>query len=217
VYSSRDSAHCGVGYPSCSRSLALVPRNYHDPNEYYAELGIPPWASAAEIKTALRAAWRRFHPDGYDPDEDMFCRVSEIAEVLTDPVLKRRYDTTPEGEVFVDSRIRARMEEAGVPLSALSPFDDDSPPGESHFDYFSEGIDPYDCPLSQRWYAAFVEASPLVGYTSAIRVLLWDRQSPHWIPQAGIMCIPRTWPPNSAVALALMTVHANMVSAPLRA
>lgn len=206
LYSSWESEYPGVGYPSCSRALARVPRNTADPNGYYYELGLYPWSSDAEIKSALRSAFRRYHPDGSSPDEARFLRVQEISDALTDPAMKYKYDHTPDDELFVDSEVRAVMDEVGIPKSALSPFAVEELPGEIFFDYFSDGVEPFDCLKSQYWYYNFVAIAPIFHYTRAIRVKLCDGTIPLWYPLSGMMVIPRDFEPSTTLAFALFSV-----------
>ena len=123
-YSSEHSSWPGSGYPSCSREIAKISRNINDPNGYYAELGLLPWATQDEIRRALRDVYKRYHPDGLSPDTEKFMRFQEIGAVLTDPEMKVRYDRTPEGQLFIDSEILAVIAESGIGLDALIPFED---------------------------------------------------------------------------------------------
>lgn len=62
--------------------------------DLYATLGIPPSATADEIRAAYRRLARQYHPD-YAPDEESsrkFARISKCYMVLRDESLRRRYD-----------------------------------------------------------------------------------------------------------------------------
>ncbi len=64
--------------------------------DYYAVLGLPKGASAAEVKKAYRKLARKYHPDVNPGDADAEKRFKEISEansVLSDPKLKEQYDT----------------------------------------------------------------------------------------------------------------------------
>lgn len=205
-YGSEFSESPGVGYPSCNRSLSRIVRNVNDPNGYYAELGLLPWASADEIKRALREVYRRYHPDGLTPDPEKFIRFQEIGTVLTDPNLKTSYDRTPEGQLFVDSEILAIISESGIGLDVLAPFNDDElENGNPFYDYYSDGEDPFDLPNAQLWYEAFISVAPMFNYTNTIRLFITRDDAPRILPGAGIVQVPRGWKPNAATAYAIMS------------
>jgi curved DNA-binding protein len=63
--------------------------------DYYATLGVPRTASAADIKKAFRKLARQHHPDvnkGDSSAEKRFKEVSEAHEVLSDPEKRKLYD-----------------------------------------------------------------------------------------------------------------------------
>jgi curved DNA-binding protein len=63
--------------------------------DYYAVLGIPKTASAAEIKKAFRKLARQHHPDAKPGDtaaERRFKEINEANEVLSDPAKRKQYD-----------------------------------------------------------------------------------------------------------------------------
>ena len=63
--------------------------------DYYAVLGVPRTASAAEIKKAFRKLARQHHPDAKPGDsaaERRFKEVNEANEVLGDPAKRKQYD-----------------------------------------------------------------------------------------------------------------------------
>jgi curved DNA-binding protein len=63
--------------------------------DYYAVLGVPRTASAAEVKKAFRKLARQHHPDAKPGDsaaERRFKDINEANEVLSDPAKRRQYD-----------------------------------------------------------------------------------------------------------------------------
>ena len=60
---------------------------------YYAVLGVPPDADAAEIRRAFRSLARRYHPDaGAGASPERFRQVVEAYETLSDPARRTAYD-----------------------------------------------------------------------------------------------------------------------------
>ena len=182
-----------------------IPPNLNDPNGYYAELDLPPWASREDIKRRGRKLLSTHHPDGADPDPELFCRYAEIGEVLTDSDRKYRYDNLPKGKAWIDSQVRSMMDEGlAVPLAKKREIPD--PP--KHFDWFAVSPCRYDGSVVQRWYVALVAVAPLFAYTGPIRVLLHDDE-PQWLGTANILKIPRSWEPTRAHAFALFAVKVS--------
>ncbi|HTW19299.1 MAG TPA: molecular chaperone DnaJ [Mycobacteriales bacterium] len=63
--------------------------------DYYAALGVPKTASAAEIKKAYRKLARTYHPDANSGDakaEEKFKEISEAYDVLSDADKRKEYD-----------------------------------------------------------------------------------------------------------------------------
>jgi len=63
--------------------------------DYYAVLGVPKDASAADIKKAYRKLARTYHPDANKGDaehEEKFKAISEANSVLSDPAKRKEYD-----------------------------------------------------------------------------------------------------------------------------
>ena len=58
---------------------------------YYQLLGISKNANQSEIKKAYRNKAIKYHPDK-GGDEDIFKKIAEAYEVLSDPVKKQQYD-----------------------------------------------------------------------------------------------------------------------------
>ncbi len=62
--------------------------------DYYRIIGVPPAATADDIKTAYRKLARKYHPDvNKEPDaEKRFTDIGEANEVLKDPARRAAYD-----------------------------------------------------------------------------------------------------------------------------
>ncbi len=70
------------------------------PGDYYEALGVPPEASAEDIKSAFRSLAREHHPDATGGDSDSEQRYKEISEayaVLSDPAKREQYDMARQG------------------------------------------------------------------------------------------------------------------------
>lgn len=59
---------------------------------YYDILGIPRSASIHEIKIAFRKLALLYHPDKNPETKDLFVKILRAYEVLSDPVLREKYD-----------------------------------------------------------------------------------------------------------------------------
>lgn len=71
--------------------------------DHYAVLGLPPTATAAEIRAAFRRLARAHHPDVRPGDADAerrFKRIARAYATLSDPERRRRYDARAAGPRF---------------------------------------------------------------------------------------------------------------------
>ncbi len=84
--------------------------------DYYAALGVPKDASAADIKKAYRKLARDLHPDTNPGGEERFKAVSEAYDVLSDDSKRKEYDEAR--TLFGSGRPRG-----GRPGAGGAPFD----------------------------------------------------------------------------------------------
>lgn len=188
----------GVGYPSCNRELSRISPNNNDPNGYYRFLSLLPSASFEEIRRALRVLYKRYHPDGWDPNEEMFFRSKWIARILLDPRVKHHYDSTPRGYQFREPGDEGKEVIDEIPIEE---------PEKLLYDYFVVGIrEDNDVELVQHWYESLISVSPIFGYTKVVKVGLKEGREPLWMNRSGMFIIPRGWKPTTANAFALFTV-----------
>lgn len=218
VFDSRLSARPGSGFPSCNTELCRLPRNSADPHGYYAEIGVQPWSTEDEIRTAVRSLYRRLHPDtGPRPDPERLQRIKLIAEVLLDPDARHRYNQTPPGKRMLDAVYRSELSAldfSGMDPAAveemLSPEPEPAPATGRWFDYLAVDRQGGEMHLAQRWYAALVGAAPVVGYRRPIKVLIHDGPA-FYHPESAVMAIPRHWTPSTGVAFGLFTAVAGLL------
>ena len=76
---------------SSERRDAVSARDYVE-KDYYATLGVPKDAKAADIKKAYRKLAAEHHPDRNPAGEERFKEVSEAYDVLSDEGKRREYD-----------------------------------------------------------------------------------------------------------------------------
>src|SRR5665811_603081 len=90
--------------------------------DYYAVLGVPKTATAAEIKKAYRKLARDHHPDrnaGNKNAERRFKEVNEANEVLADPAKRSQHD---ELGIHWQDYARAGARPGGDPFGPGRPF-----------------------------------------------------------------------------------------------
>lgn len=77
-------------------------------DNYYVRLGVSRDATQGEIRRAYREAARKMHPDQnpHTRAPELFLRIQEAYEVLSDPARRESYDSTLPEEDTVDSPVR---------------------------------------------------------------------------------------------------------------
>ncbi len=196
----------GCGFPSSSRHLKRVPRNKNDANGYYTELGLRPDASRDEISRAYRKLAAKYHPDGASPDEEKFLRLTMIRDTLTDPLAKREYDQTEEGDFYVGfweaEELRGNPEIAKLLKQKLSVEVDVKEEAKTWFDYYG---DSFEQKKAQDWYDVLLEAAYLTKYDAVLRVVIEDLDYPCTVRSAvdrpSFIVLGANQEPNWPVAL----------------
>jgi hypothetical protein len=217
VFDSRLSGRPGAGFPSCNTELCRIAVNTADPHGYYAELGVDPWSTEEEIRTAARQLYLRLHPDtGNLPDSDRLQRVKLIADVLLDAESRGRYNQTPPGKRMLDSVYRSELSAldfSGLDPEAVEGLLRPEPVAARAdvwwYDYLAVDRVEHDMHLAQRWYGALVSVAPVVGYRRRIKVLIHDGPA-FYHPESAVMAIPRHWIPGRGIAFALFTAVAGL-------
>lgn len=92
----------GDGPTECSSSveLARLPYIVHDVNRYYAELGVPFWATRRELREAYQAK-----------DGQSSARLTYIVKQLLNPEIRSVYDNMPFGMTFVDRYVQEAIKQ----------------------------------------------------------------------------------------------------------
>ncbi|WP_267716695.1 J domain-containing protein [Streptomyces sp. CoH17] len=170
----------GAGFPHSSRQLARIPPNRNDPNGYYRLLGVPPYASIPEIKKAYREWAKQYHPDAECPDEESFLQLTAIYEVLSDPVKKREYDSTPPDSIYISHWEESiiRQKHPSVTRGEFLTKREDKT--DLPWSYFHDGE---LTEVAQEWYPFLLEAMYWHGYQDVVRVWVGDLDTPWTVLQ----------------------------------
>lgn len=186
------SERTGIGYPTANRELARRVPTFRDPNGYYRMLGLRPDATEREVKRRCRMLLAWHHPDGKYPDEEAFRRVSEVYEVIGDPVERAVYDHTPDGAIYVDASVKERLNESarnrGVDLEEVLL---EQPPRRWTYTYEGDHTEDDD-ELAEQWYEVLIDAAAEVGYRGRLRLVLSSRDD-HYMWGEEVM-VPRQKP-----------------------
>jgi len=217
-YCTRDTAEPGCGFPSTNRELALVPRNLNDPNNYYALLGLVPWATIPEIKRRCRKLMATYHPDGSNPKPGLFAKITEIKGYLTDPRIREIYHSCPSGSKFVDNEVNEQvkataqaqgrtvrdMVDTGEVLTS-DPTEQSSAEVEVFYDYlFETPAYEGDRERAQIWYALLLEAAHDIDYRGPLKLML-TRSGYGFSCRSSLVRIPRGVCPTPDEAKGVLT------------
>lgn len=207
LYDSRENPG-GIGFPSASRELDLCEPNTADPHGYYFEIGVDPWATDKQIRSAVRRLYKLHHPDtGEYPDESKLTRVHRIAEVLTDPDKRERYNRTPQGMRLMDEVYAQEIIDAGLDRLTTEAILADrisarpAPRLQARYDFFALDHTGGDSMLANMWYHHLLAASGPAGYRQVLKVCLTDALNPSW--GGSILVVPRSWQPSHNLAVVL--------------
>lgn len=171
----------GIGFPSSCRELALYrrPVTGKDPNGFYRLLGLTPAASDEEVRRAGRRMLALHHPDGTDPDEDLFLGVAEAYEVLTEH--RDAYDQLVDGQTVAT---HSNRDDLSHPVS----------PPYKGWSYFSEVPRVTDDRIADLVYAQYLyEALRVPTSLPYIAVVLIPGDRDPWL-EDGLIYAPVSSP-----------------------
>lgn len=159
----------GKGFPNSSRQLEKSlqrPKNSNDPNDYYSILGVPPWATKEEIKRVYKNLVKVFHPDGTDPDLDAFRLLQNIYEVLSNTELRRAYDSTPKGAMFIGE---IEKEYIFTTKDLVDTFSLEDPPVVEYWSFYTN-TKIEDLTIVNQWYSFLLDECYLRGLEVPLRL-----------------------------------------------
>ncbi len=188
----------GAGFPNASREIARIPPNHNDPNGYYDLLNLKPWASAQEVKEAFRREAKIYHPDGSEPDEAVFRHLQQMYEVLSDPVKRQEYNSTPKGCIYLGDIERKSILDAHSleELEAILEENVDIQPFFSYYGLVTENA------FAQQWYEVILAAMHALQIKGTVQVSITNQSSTH--VESGIIYVPTHIDPNYFIALRLV-------------
>lgn len=146
---------------------------------YYYALGLDPSASDEEIKKAFRAAAKELHPDGLNPDRELYEIAQHIYRVLSDPGRKVRYDSTPEGHFYISELELEQFQSLGIEIPKGSI-------GREEQDFYSYWAEKPDSRLSETIYSAILDRAKELRVQRTWSLMLVDglwlyREGPHLV------------------------------------
>lgn len=105
----------GAKYGAASKPFKMGTDEEPASLEYYELLGVPPTADTAEIKKAYYRLAMKYHPDkNKTPEaEEMFKKISEAYQVLSDPTLRKKYNEFGPGKSGKLSKLKSKFNYTG--------------------------------------------------------------------------------------------------------
>lgn len=188
-----------MGFPSSSKELVLVPKNQNDSNGYYEVLGISPNATKKEIQKAYREIVRCIHPDGCNPDKEMFMMIQEVYEVLINEQTRAEYNSVQDGFRFINRseafEIKSKLSESE--LNKLIRQRNET----KNFSYFATKENDE---LAQEWYKFLIPVYQAFNINTFVRIALVDEYPPlkkNSQKSGSMLIIPTTLKPNFFTAM----------------
>jgi len=163
-----------AGYPCASTELSIRPRKRYDPNGYYKLFGVEPWASTDEIKAAYHRLAKEHHPD-LGGDNDFFQLITQIYGVLSNPLLRREYDETPDECIYLGS---IEIQELRRRLPDLNDRGVDPKPDLVRDVRYSFRASSDVRELAEKWYSVLLPAYRLYGVSGTVVLSLEEISEP---------------------------------------
>jgi len=93
-----------------------------DPNDYYKILGFDPNTSIgmSTIRDHYRDLIKKYHPDGWEPNGELFEKVQIAYEVLGDAKSRMKYDTLEIGQEWPDRFVLEKLQRQTKNLETLN-------------------------------------------------------------------------------------------------
>lgn len=128
---------CSVinAHPSAAEMLFVSDQRAFAARNYYQDLGLSFLANDDEVRQAFRRLALKHHPDRHPRDEDAAARFMEIVEayeVLSDPDVRRIYDTACQYWLSVEEYLK-EFGELLLTVSGLDLQTSHTGVGDSHF------------------------------------------------------------------------------------
>jgi curved DNA-binding protein CbpA len=177
-----------------------------DANGYYEYLGLTPNATFLEIKKAYRERAAIVHPDK-GGEAEAFQYLSQIYNVLSNPILRQQYDSLTTGNIYIGEFERAIILERFGPEAVTK--EDQFEKTIAGYSFYSELLGMEE--LAQKWYSIIVPVLSLMGYSGTVRLALED--TPHPYLCDCMLVMPVSLRPNFFVAwYVILTIYTHEYS-----